>query len=135
VTIAAGPSQPEVTNMRFEVLLRHSGDPNLFAAETSGQTVAKDTFHHVATIDAGSTDEAYAIAQNGNPDLDNPTLTWARDHRVVLTDEGGRLKCREMNDSLRSLCVGDILISGEVWMVVGDGWRMLEDTGISYRVV
>jgi len=122
----------------FDVLLRHSDHPALFSAAKSGETVTKDSFHHVAIVEAGDTDEAYALTQNGNPNLDNPTRTWARDHRVTLTTEGERLKCRGMNDSLRSLSVGDILIhreSGEVWMVDDIGWLMVEDAGRSYRAV
>jgi len=122
----------------FDLLLRHSDHPNLFGAEKSRSAVTKDSFHHVATVEAENTDEAYALTQNGNPNLDNPTKTWARDHRVTLTSEGERLKCREMNDSLRSLSVGDILIhkeSGEVWMVDRCGWLLVEDAGRSYRIV
>jgi hypothetical protein len=127
----------------FSVLLRfplYSG-----ISINHGDTADKWEFHHVADIEAENTDDAFALTQNGNhvfidPTVriqPNPSLTWAREPRVTLTAAGERLKCRKLNDSLRSLSVGDILIhieSGEAWMVDSYGFVLAEDMGRYYHV-
>ena len=120
---------------RYDILLRTGSH---FSCEATGETVHKDAFHLVAVVTADSIDQAYALTQNGNPDLDTETKTWARDRRVALTIEGIRLRCIKMNGSLRSTSVGDIIVGldGAAWMVDSCGWLRLEETEdrMNYRV-
>ena len=126
---------------QFSILLRHP----MYSFPAPGHHADKHEFHYVADIEAENTDDAFAKTQNGNPDFidptlrvqPNPTLTWAKQPNVTLTSEGERLKCRRLNDSLRSLSVGDILIhqeSGEVWMVDSFGFLLAEDIDGYYKV-
>ena len=120
----------------FLILLRT--DTHLFECEPAGAKVRKDAFHFVAIVSAMTIDEVYSRCQNGNPDLDNETKTWAKDARVDLSFEGDRLRCPKMNDSLRSVSVGDVVIDHDdkLWMVDSCGWMRLEEDedGIHYVV-
>lgn len=110
-----------------------------FDCEQPGEVVPKDAFHYVTDVAADSLDEAYALTQNGYPGFNkqfNPTGTWTKDKRNYLTPEGYRLRHTEMNDSLRSTSVGDIIVDreGEAWMVDSMGWLRLVDDNARYIV-
>lgn len=122
---------------RIRVECQHCGhSTSLFETEDPGKSVRKDLFRYLAEIKTTNRDEAYALTQNGNPDLDNQTQTWAKDNRAYLTDEGKRLRDSVASQSLRSTSVGDIIVEpdGRAWMCEAMGWLRLVDQGSEYLI-
>lgn len=125
--------------MRYKVLLRH---PMFSGVCIFNGPVNKFEFHHVADVEVSDDvglEGVYLITQNGSPEhdpLNNPTGTWTKDSRVTLTEEGKRLGCEVMNDSLRSLSVGDIVADDDnLWMVFAYGFLKVKERVSDYEVV